>query len=479
LFFVQALSAEPINSKAVEKSGITQSRYLELIVEKHPNFLREGMSVSIVAEDTQIQAANEDWELTLKGQQAHQEELFPSFGPEKVDQSSVSASVGRQIWATGAFVSLDVEQRLSENEYAANANNAFPSPSETDEQQVSLTFSQPLLKNFRGSQSRLAYDLSLKTEEITQLQTLEAQEQFLSDMLSEYLDWASLSEEVRINLLRFTLAQNQADEIEKRYKKNYVEKIDWLRAQDSLRLAEQQYLLSQSQLNAKSSSLSYLSNLPQLASMKPDFDLYAFPELPTLESLLSSAEENLRTIRMLDLQHDQFRRQAYSLKNETRPELNLDLRAAYKEEEQEGLDPAQEDSDDGQDYSVGLNFKKRLGVDKSKREYRKTQMQMDQLVLEKQYAQMELRANITNLYIQLTEMRKVLSLNETLAKTAQQTIEEERRVYRQGRSDLTNVISSRDQSQNTQLQYARNAINFHKLYLQLNVLTDQLLRDER
>ena len=237
-------------------------------------------------------------------------------------------------------------------------------------------------------------------------------------MLSEYLDWASLNEEVKINLLRFTLAQNQADEIEKRYKKNYVEKIDWLRAQDSLRLAEQQYLLSQSQLNAKSISLSHLSNLPQLAEMRPDFDLYDFPELPLLESLLSVVDESSRNIHILNLQHEQLKRQAQSLKNDMRPELNLDLRAAYKEEEQEGGESTQESSDDGQDYSVGLNFKKRLGVDKSKREYRKIQMQMDQVILEKKYAQMELRANIANLHIQLKEMRKVLALNDCLLYTS-------------------------------------------------------------
>lgn len=244
-------------------------------------------------------------------------------------------------------------------------------------------------------------------------------------------------------------------------------------------MAEQQFLLSQSRFEAKTESLAHLSALPELLDKRPDFSLYDFPELPPLEQLVSESKKNTRNIRLLDLQQAQLQRQSESLKDETRPELNLDMRAAYKSESQDGLAPGSPSSDQGKDYSVGLNFKKQLGVDSSKSELRKIEYQLDQVGLDKKYAQMQMEANIRNLYIQLQKMRKILSLNEDLVKAAQQTTEEENRVYLQGRSDLTKVISSRDQTQNAKLQYAQNAINYHKLYLQLNSLTDKLLKESQ
>ncbi len=451
--------------------------FLENLMKQHPEFIKQSLNKQISEAEVKSAGAGNAWQLELNAQQAHQEELLASFSPESVDQSLLSASLGKQVWKTGAYLSVELEKTLSENEYPAGY--MFTAPSESDEQQLSVTFSQPLMKNFMGSQSNLAYDLSIQSSNITLLQSREAQEQFLFTMMDAYLDWLASSEEVAINAQRFELSRIQASEIKKRYDKNYVEKLDWLRAQDSRRLSEQQYLLSQARFAAKTQSLAHLSNMPELLSMKPDFSLYEFPDLPNLENLIENSKQSSRNMQLLDVQQQQLKRQIKSLKDETRPELNLNMRAAYKSEDQDGLPPGSTTSDDGQDYSVGLNFKKPLGRSAAKNDYRKTELQLEQLALDKQYAQMELEANIRNLYIQLQQMKKILALNEDLVKAAELTTREEERVYQQGRSDLTKVITSRDQAWNVKLQFASNAVNYHKLYLQLNALTDTLLKESQ
>lgn len=461
------------------RQTISQTAFLQLLQNQHPSFSKEALSNDIAKQDQRSQQAGQAWELELQAQQAHQTELLPSFGPEKIDQNSIGVSVSRPVWKTGAFVSIDAEGSFVENSYSDNVNPTFPNPDETETQQVSVTFSQPLLKNFKGKQSRLAYDLSTYSVRITSLQSQESQEQFLQSMLDEYLDWVVLAEQLAINEQRFVLAQKQASEIKKRLDKKLVERIDWLRSKDSERLAKQQFLLSRSQFDAKSQSLAHLSNFPDLASMSPDFELYDFPDLPELFELIEYAKTNTRNIRILDMQSEQLQRQLESNEDNKKAELNLDLRSAIKKENQSGLAPGQPDSDDGTDYSVGLNYKKKLGNDAAKSEYRKLQIQVDQNALEKQHSQMQVAANVKNLYIQLKEMKNILLLNKELVSTAQETTQEETRVYQQGRSDLTNVISSRDQTQNAKLQYAQNAVNYHKLYLQLESLTDRLLPSEQ
>lgn len=457
---------------------LTQQAFLESIQKQHPSFLKEELNQSIAQNEVLIQQAGQEWELQLKAQQAHQETLLASFGPEEVDQSLVGASVGRQIWKSGAYVSLGAEASIDDNSYGANANPAFPSPSESQKQAVNLTLSQPLLKNFGGTQSRLAYDLSEQSAQLSAYQSREAQEQFLTNMADEFLNWVSLYEQMQINQQRLNLATRQTEEIKKRYDKNLVERVDLLRSQDTERRSKQQFLLSQSQFNAKAVSLAHLSNLPELATAIPDFSLYSLPALEDLSVLRTRVKQQSRSIRIIDKQSEQLTRRLKTIKDNTRPELNLDLRTSLKSEEQDGLAPTQEDSGDGQDYSVGLNFKKMLGNNGAKAESQKLQYQVDQLALEKQYAQMELDANVHNLYIQLTEMRSILALNKALVETAEETTKEEQLIYQQGRSDLTNVISSRDQVQSARLQYAQNAVNYHKLYLQLQSLTDRLLADQ-
>lgn len=468
------VSGSALQAQEAQKS-IGRQQFLEYMLANHPNMIQESINSDIALQDKRAQQAGQEWELQVKAQQAQQQELLPSFGPEKVDQSSLSASIGRPIWKTGARFSIAADAVQQDNSYDANVNQPFPSPTDSETQQLSLTLSQPLLKNFMGSQSRLALDLSDYNVSLVQLQVEEQQEQFIQLILDQFLDWVSLEEELRINKERLALAKRQSEEINKRLQRSLVEKVDWLRTRDSERLAEQQLLLSQSRLRAKREALANLSNYPELALLSPDFDLYDFPKLPELARLLDWVAQDSRRLAMVRAQEGQLQRQLKSVEDRQKAELNLDLSSAVKKEEQSGLALGQPDNDDGIDYSIGLHYRKKLGNKAAKSELQKLQLQLDQNALAQEYLQMEMRANIQDLYIQLKEMRKVLALNADLVATAEEITKEEYRVYQQGRSDLTNVISSRDQARNTHLQYARNAITYHRLFLQLESLTDRLL----
>ncbi len=471
------LCLSPLSVVASDKGPVEQltlSSYLLHLRSQHPSYIKESLNRELAKKDVQIQDSGQDWELNLTAQQAHQETLLPSFGPEKVDQSLVRASLGRQVWKTGAFVSVGAEASIDDNHYAG-AGSPFSQPSESQKQELNLTVSQPLLKNFKGSQSRLAYDLSRQSERLTDLQALEAQESFLATMADEYLDWTLLAEQENINEERLRLAQIQRREIKKRYDTNLVERVDFLRSQDSERLANQQYLLSRSQYIAKTHSLAHQSNMPKILNQEPSFKLYQIPELPDLDATLGKLRTESRTLKTWDGQKQQLQRRLSSLRNQERPELNLDLRTALKSEDQEGLAPGEKDSDDGKDYSVGLNFKHTLGKSSAEGEREKLQIQLNQIDLDMQYSLMRLEANVRELYVQLQAMRNILALNKESISAAKETTREELKTYQQGRSDLTNVISSRDQIQNARLVYAQNAANYHKLFLQMQSLSDQLL----
>ncbi len=464
-----------LTASILHAEGLSYGSFIEQLGATHPALRQQALNRELARQDSEIQKAQQSWELGIGAQQAHQEALFASFGPDKVDQSSLNMSLSRPIWKTGAFVALEANASRAENAYGASVMPGLPSPDQSDSQQVSVTFSQPLLKNRGGVQSALAYQLSLDTQQISNLSALEAQENFVLSMSDEYLDWVSLNEQLNIHQKRRDLTRQQMQQIQKRFDKNLVEKVDVLRSQNSMRVSEQNYLLSQAQYKARQLSLARVSQIESIAQQSPDFDVYTIPVLPALSVLLSEVKAQSRQLQMLEYQSQQLQKQYQSVENSQLPELNLDLRTALKEEEQSGLAPGVVDNDDGQDYSVGLNFKKKLGNKSAKNEKQKLKIQIEQTQLEQQYAWMQLAAQIENLYVQLNELKHILALNQQLLKTAEQATEEEQKIYQQGRSDLINVITSHDQVQNVRLQYVQNAVTFHRMYFQLLALSDRLL----
>lgn|GEM_PF-3035967 len=457
-------------------SYLSQADFANKLRQNHPNFTRDALDREIALQNVTIQNSGQEWQLQLQAQQAHQEQLLASFGPQEIDQTLLDASMGRQIWKTGASLSLGAQLSTDDNVYdaATLAASPFTNPTESQKQQVSLVFSQPLLKNYKGSQSSLSYDLSQENVELSSIQAEESQENFYAEMMDQYLDWVLLDEEFRINTQRFSLAEKQKQEIKKRYQKNLIEKVDFLRAQDSSRLSKQQLLLSRSKLAAKSQSLARLSNVTEVADHNPEFSLYEFPELPSIATLTEVVTKNSRQLKIFKNRYKQLKIQLQSLNNSTKPELNLDLSTAFKTEEQKGLASGIRNSDSGNDYSIGLNFKKNLGNNTARGQKQRTEIEIDQLLLEQRYIQMQLEARLIELHVQLQEMQNILSLNREAINSAKATLDEEIKIYQQGRSDFTNVIVSRDQIKNSQLNYANNAISYHKLHLQLLSLTDQL-----
>lgn len=478
--------AEMDKSISGAPDSIGKNAFLSALIKNHPLFVKEDLNNSIAIQNTAASNAGQEWNLELGSQHASQETLNAQSGPDEIEQNKVTASVGRQIWASGGFLSFNAAATQGDFTNVPCEPNPDPaagpdiaciaqSANESVESELSVTYSQPLLRNFKGRQSRSATDVSKIMELSTDLQVAEAKEQFLLTMSNEYVDWASLAAQKQINQERLNLARDQRREMEKRYRKNLVEKVDLMRLQDSERNAKQQLLLISSQFKAKAARLAVLSKNSAIRQMSADFDFYNFPKLPALGDLSVPLKTNSRNVRLLDQNIKQLQRQLITIKDGVSPELSLDLRAGLKSETQDY--DAGEIDDDGQDYSVGLNFKKALGNHGAKAELQKLSYEIDKLKFEKEQVQLDLEANLNDLYIQLDDMRSILDLNTKLISSARAKTKEELKLYRQGRSDLTNVIASRDQTQGARLVYAQNALSFHKLYLQFQALNDTLLSE--
>ena len=105
----------------------------------------------------------------------------------------------------------------------------------------------------------------------------------------------------------------------------------------------------------------------------------------------------------------------------------------------------------------------------------KMTLQVKQIQMQLEEISLDLASAVTNIYIQVEELEKVLTLNQEQIQSAKRKTEEELKLYNQGRGELTFVIQSRDSEQNAKLRYAQNAVTYHKLLIEYRAIMDQLL----
>ena len=345
-------------------------------------------------------------------------------------------------------------------------------PSQFYQNKVLLTYSQPLLQNFKGKLDRLDYELSGYTVNFTELQAFENQEGFLLDLGIRFLDWVLHSEQIQISNERLRLAEEELQQTKRKRAANLVDRVDVLRAEDAVRIAKQNIVLIESQWKAKQAELAVLAQSQELYNQSPEFDLYNLEALPPLDEAVSRLKEQSRLLQALVIRREQLSHLREGFVEMSRPQLFLNVSAGLQE------------GDDGFGGSllldkpylaVSLNFSYPLENRTARADIAKTDLQLRQIEKEIENVALDLKAGVRNLLIQIKELEKVLALNQEQIESAREKTQEELRLYNQGRGELTFVIQSRDNEENARLTYAQNGASYHKLILQYHSLMDKLL----
>ena len=149
-------------------------------------------------------------------------------------------------------------------------------------------------------------------------------------------------------------------------------------------------------------------------------------------------------------------------------------------EESGGLQEGDEDFMDAlglskPDIGVALDFRYPLGNRTARADVAQATLQERQLEKEIESVTLNLEAELRNLWIQITEMVAVLAINREQIETAREKTREEKRLYDQGRGELTFVIQSQDSEALAELRHAVNAASYQRLVLSYRALLDELL----
>lgn len=463
-----------------QAQNINLKEFLDLIQQHHPFFAKEELSVEVETKQRDRFLGDQDWVVRSSLFSAYQKPISTgAFFPERINRVGVGSGFDKAFWDTGGRFTLSWSTDFTDQDIPDIVIPGLPSlpvgPSQLYQNGIFLTYSQPLLQNFGGTLDRLDYELSNYTVDFTELQALENQEEFLLDLAIRFLDWVLLSEQRQIVYDRLNLAEEQLEQTKRKRAANLVDQVDVLRSEDAVRVGKQNVVLIESQWRARQAELAVLSQSKELYNRSPEFDLYSLVTLPVLDEAVSRLRERSRVLQALHIRSDQFFHLRGGFVDTRRPQLFLNIRGGLQEGDRAfgsslGLNKP--------DISLALDFRYPVGNRTAQADIEKTDLQLRQLEEETKSVTLDLESAVRSLLIQISELEKVLTLNQEQIESARKKTREELRLYNQGRGELTFVIQARDNEQNAKLTYAQNATLYHKFILQYQSILDELLPSE-
>ncbi|UCC78265.1 MAG: TolC family protein [Candidatus Zixiibacteriota bacterium] len=448
---------------------MTREEFLAQLKAAHPLFEKEELSAEIEENHRQSLTGDQDWNFNSSAIFSHEEPAVAIFGPERTDAFSLSGGVDRLFWRTGGFLSTS----LTLNRVDLKVDPNLGIPDSYYQNQFSVSYAHPLLQNKAGFLNRLRYNLKQFDIDFAGIEALENQEEFLAESAAKFLEWVYLHEQNKIILERLKLSEEALVNARKKREANLIDEVDLLRAEDAVAIAKQNLVLSESRFKGLQAELAVLTQNNSLYELEPEYDLYKFEVLPSLEEIISDLKQKSRLIAAINTRIGQLEYSRLGFEETMEPSLSLLAQFNVKKAD-EGFGDAL--GLDKPDFIGGLQFSVPLGRRTAKYNISKTDLQIRQLEMQKEEITLSLVAALTSLYIQITDMENILELNMDQIESAKSKTVEELKLYNRGRSDLTFVIQSQDGEQNAKLNYAVNALTYHQLYLRYQALTDALLK---
>ncbi|MCK4358602.1 MAG: TolC family protein [Candidatus Cloacimonetes bacterium] len=444
---------------------INLNEFLNQLQQTHPFFEKEKLTAQIEKEEQDSYLGAQDWNIISSTNFAHEEPAFAFMEPERTNSFSLTCGIERLFWRTGGRLSSS----FSTNYANINPNYGYPDP--FYQNQISITYIHPLLKNRNGFLDRLQYDLKQYDIDFSRVQALENLENFLTQSSEKFLGWVLQTELKKIVSDRLELSEEELARTRKKREANLVDQVDVIRAEDAVLISKQNLMLITSQWEAVQAELAVISQNNELYNLSPEYNLYELKEIIPLDKAISHLKENSRLIRIIDIRLKQleFSRKGYA--EDIKPDLSLVTAINIKNlNEKFGSSLIM----DKPDAMVGLQYSFPLEKRTARSKIIKTNLKIRQLKEQLDDLTLNLVSALTNLHIQIKNLDKVLKLNQEQIESAKERTEEELKLYNQGRGDLTFVIMSRDNEQNAKLTYAQNSLMYHKLMLQYKALMDQI-----
>ena len=454
-----------MSSTSLNALALGTEEFVQRLTSVHPFFQQLEADAQIATLNKQATTANQDWTLSLdtKYQDEDYGEVSSITTYSDLQSASVDVSAKKKLTTLGGDLTLKHNWKEKSKATTAELN--------TNRNKFSIDYSQPLLKNSGGINDRLNTDLAEIDVQISRINVLEKQENFVLGYLQKFVNLAYLQAQFDINQSRVELAQQELDLVEDKFAQSVVDKVDVLNQKDAYQRAKTQRLQARQALELLQRELALALKLDKTL-IKAELDLYQIFEVATT-NLERRLDQNARTLKINSLELDKLQRQLQSNKNKSLADLSLNLGLSS---EGEHLDYDQSIDNQGTHYSVGLSLSYPLGGTESKTAVQKTQTQIrasDSARAEK-LIELHTKTQLSLEKIQL--LSEMLLLSKTQIQIASDRAQEEQKRYANGNSQASVVISAQDNEMSAKLSAAQVAKDYQQAVLEYKANIDTLIQ---
>ncbi len=416
---------------SVNVVAITQTELVDRLQSTHPFFTQLDYDQQAVELDYVATTANQDWALTGS---------LDSTNTASNQTSSGNIGLAHNLTNTGADIVV---------------GNSWSDGTATDK--ITLNYTQPLLKNFKGVNDQLAGDLSAIRIDINKLKRHQSIEKFILSQLFKLVDLSFAQQQLTLTTQRLELASQELKLIKDKFSQSVVDQVDVYLQEDAYQRSLQKQLQAEQALDLLKEELSVMLNM-QSNSINSDYNLYelhAF-DLGNLRRYLNGVSE----MKILKLEQALLQRQLLSDKNNTQAQLDLKLGVS---------------NENDNDWNVGLGLSYPIGDTKAKALLDKTQVSLSKAKEAAEERLIELTVEAGVLKKTLVHLKKLLNTYQDRIKIADSRALAEKKRYNLGNSQMSFVISAQNNVHEVNLAYAQTAVSYQKSVLEFKAVIDQLL----
>lgn len=415
----------------------------------------------------------QDWNLVASGVY---QESYPAvtslFSPSYQRVYGYSVGLNKYFLPTGTAIQIEHANSKIQTEYSAAAQALGLSSDPYYLSNVSLTISQPLLKNAFGLAAKKGLEASDFAFKLAEIKLKEDWEGFIAELRNDYLDWQKSYQTLRNQKKQLLSVNQQLALVKKQRKYGLSEDLDVVQTEQ----LEAAYNIMQDQ-----AEMIYRNQTRKIASlMNPRFiDLKAAPEelarTPQLfgeepaQQYLFSMSNILQTTDLLVAIHKNSMDIA---QNAELPDVNLILKGnpnAYESKFSESIPRIGEN----QDYSVMISASRGLANDNASSNAKKAQAEYEKSLKERENILLNSKIALQSLYTNIGYMDKMIKSSGKNASLARKRLDLEKKKLRQGRTSVFFVLQADNSLLDAENKLNEILVAREKVVNQINSLTDR------
>ncbi|MFP4460301.1 MAG: TolC family protein [Candidatus Zixiibacteriota bacterium] len=462
--------------KASEQNApeITMDEFQMKIAENHPLFQRVEYGTDIIEVEKRGLLGSQDMNISAETGVSHFSQISQTQpgGLENSQSVYIEGGIEQLFWESGGILSADVS--MGNSWYSFEDNPMYSqSPDNAFENSIYITYIQPLMKNYKGLLYSLPYEMKDIEIEQSRIDAIEAKEALLAENTLHFLDWAYYKEENDILEKRRKLAKESLEQNQRRRRSNLIDEVDVIRAEASLKAAELQTEANRMNVRALTNRLQEITGDDKIAEYNPKFDIFEMHQLKPVDSLIAYFIRNSRSLTTMRKTITILEKSGEILDESLKDDLSLVTRAGLKQSDKNFIDALIIDQPD---VSVSLSWQFPRGKTSGNAEIEANRLKIEQFEKQIEETEIGIISSIRNIHSKLSDMQELLGIYRQQIELAEKQTREELELYRQGRNDYVFVIQSQDAEESARLNYLKSALNYQKLYIQLESILDKFYK---